>query len=442
MREESKMHHHSRVLDVFAMLLAGIVAIHPVKAMAKPDNILWGVNESGLEFGKGPIAGTNFSIPDPSYYLSRGVRLIRTPFQIIRLQPVPNEPLAPNMVEYLKTIIAQDSAAGAITVLDPHAYGFYPIAGQSQDILKNHMAQQDYLGLMQRIAATFAHDNVAISLMNEPHTGADSDYAPVWNKAIAVIRAQGFSGVIIVPHSHWSTASDITPDKPFIGTIVDPDNNWVLELHLYLDPDNSGTYRQQVVSPTIGVERLTGAIAWSRQSKIRLFLGETGVPPSPAGLAAFQQLLQNIATAPDVFWGVAIWGGGAWWKPDYSMRLDPLYGVDRPQFTLFEYMITPGLLYFVRDAGGAAPDVRIQLDGTDIGRPVRITALRTGVPQVVPVRSGLSAGPHQIRILLAGPSGSGPVYLVNSTWKGVPDSDHSYGIVTSVGYEFNLTIPH
>lgn len=424
------------------MFLAGIAAIHPVKAMTQPDNILWGVNESGLEFGKGPIAGTNFSVPDPSYYLSRGVLLIRVPFQIIRLQPVPNQPLAPNMVEYLKAIIAQDSATGAVTVLDPHAYGFYPIAGQPQDILKNPTAQQEYLDLMQRIAATFAHDNVAISLMNEPHTGADSDYAPVWNKAIAAIREAGFSGVIIVPHSHWSTASDITPAKPFTGTIIDPDNNWVLELHLYFDPDNTGTYRQPVVSPTIGVERLAGAIAWSRQSKIRLFLGETGVPPSPAGLAAFQQLLQNIATAPDVFWGVAIWGGGAWWKPNYSMRLDPLYGVDQPQFTVFEYMITPELLYFARDAGGATPEVRIQLDGTDIGPAIMITSLRTGAPQVVPIHTVLSAGLHQIRILSAGPSDSGPVYLVDSTWKGAQDSDHSYGVVTSAGYKFNILIPH
>jgi len=435
------MQPSSRVLSLFTMLLACFVAIHPVRAVTPSNNILWGVNESGLEFGKGPVAGTNYSVPDPGYYLSRGVQLIRVPFQIIRLQPVPNEPLAPNMVGYLKAIIAKDSAAGAITVLDPHSYGFYPIAGQARDILKNPMAQQDYLDLMQRIAATFAHDDVAIALMNEPHTGGDSDYAPVWNKAIAVIRQAGFSGVIIVPHSHWSTASDITPAQPFTGTIVDPNKNWVLELHLYLDPDNTGTYRQQITSPTVGVERLAGAIAWSRQSKVRLFLGETGVPSSPVGLAAFQQLLQNIQTAPDVFWGVAVWGGGAWWKPNYPMRLDPLYGVDQPQFNLLEYMITPELLYFARDPGGIAPNVRIQVDGKDIGPPVTITALRTGPPQVVAVRSALGAGPHQIRILPAGPSGSGPVYLVASIWKGVPDSDHSYKAVTSSGYEFNITVP-
>jgi endoglucanase len=442
MREESEMRDRFCAMRIFMLFLFCPVPLYPAEATAKQQGILWGVNESGLEFGKGPSAGTNFSVPNTNYYLSRGVQLIRVPFQIIRLQPIPNEPLAPNMVGYIKGIIAQNRAAGAVTVLDPHGYGFYPIDGKPQDILKNASAQMDYLDMMQRIARTFGHDGVAISLMNEPHTGTDSEYAPLWNKAIAVIRGAGFSGVIIVPHSHWSTASDITPDKPFSGHIVDPENNWVLELHLYLDPDNSGTYKQQVVSPGIGVERLSGAIAWSRRSKIRLFLGETGAPPTPAGLAAFQEVLLNVAAAPDVFWGVAIWGGGAWWKPNYSMRLDPVDGVDRPQFMIFENMITPELLYFVRDGGASTPYVRIQLDGNDVGPPVAITALRSGVPQIVPIRSQLNAGKHEIRIVPTGPSDGGAVYIVDSTWKGASDSDQSYGIVPGGGFKLEIVVPN
>src|SRR6516165_7420257 len=225
--------------------LSSFAATRPAIAGGN-DDILWGVNVSGLEFGKGPIAGTNYPIPDPGYYLSRGVRLVRVPFQIVRLQPAPNGPFAPDMLGYLKTIVAQNSAAGAIAVLDPHSYGTYPIDNQPQDLLKNPTAQADYVDFMQRLAETFGHDNVAIGLMNEPHTGGDADYAPLWNQAIAAIRQTGFSGVIIVPHSHWSTASDITPATPFAGHIVDPGNNWVLELHLYLDPDNSGTYKKPI----------------------------------------------------------------------------------------------------------------------------------------------------------------------------------------------------
>ena len=91
---------------------------------------------------------------------------------------------------------------------------------------------------------------------------------------------------------------------------MDPGHNWVLELHSYLDPDDTGTYRKPVGSSTIGAERLAGAIAWSRQAGVRLFLGETGAPPDAAGLAAFQTMLAQISSAPDVFWALPMGGGG------------------------------------------------------------------------------------------------------------------------------------
>jgi endoglucanase len=292
-----------------------------------------------MDFGKGPVAGRNFAVPDPAYYLAHGVKLVRIPFQIVRIQPTPLGPLAPAIVVDLKKIVAHDHAAGAITVLDPHGYGFYDIDGKPQDILQNPAAAADYVDLMSRIAVAFAHDDVAIGLMNEPHTGDDKAYAPIWNQAIAAIRQAGFTGVILVPHAHWSAAADISPSTPFSGAIIDPGKNWILELHSYLDPDGTGTYRQPVASATIGAERLAGAIAWSRASGVKIFLGETGAPPDPAGMAAFQAELDAIAKSPGAFWGVAIWGAGPWWKPDYPMRLDPVAGAVRPQFLALQKML-------------------------------------------------------------------------------------------------------
>jgi len=247
-------------------------------ALHDSSSILWGVSESGLEFGKGTKAGTNFAVPDPAYYLQHGVRLIRLPFQIARLQPQAQGPLDPNFLGYLKKITAEDHAGGAITVLDPHGYGFMDANGKPRDILADPAAATDYVEFMRRLAEAFAHEDVAIGLMNEPHTGSDEDYARIWNQAIAAIRQAGFNGTILVPHAHWSTAADITPQAPFAGRIVDPANNWVLELHSYLDPDGTGTYRKPVASSEIGIERLAGAIAWSRKVGVRIFLGETGAP--------------------------------------------------------------------------------------------------------------------------------------------------------------------
>jgi hypothetical protein len=77
--------------------------------------ILWGVAVSGLELGRGMKAGTNYAIPNPSYYLQHAVRLIRLPFQISRLQPAPGGPLDPAFVHVMKAIVQLDEAHGAVT---------------------------------------------------------------------------------------------------------------------------------------------------------------------------------------------------------------------------------------------------------------------------------------------------------------------------------------
>jgi endoglucanase len=427
-----------------AALLFAFVTMAGAHAAPEPrsaSSILWGVSDSGLEFGKGAVAERNYMVPDPRYYLAHGVGLIRIPFQIGRIQPTAGGPLTPDIVGDLKKIIAEDNAAGAITVLDPHGYGFYNIDGKPHDILTDPGAASDYVDLMRRIAVTFAHDNVAIGLMNEPHTGDDNDYAKIWNQAIAVIRHAGFRGVILVPHAHWSSAADITPGTPFSGHIIDPGNNWVLELHAYLDPNDTGTYREPVSSSMIGAERLAGAIAWSRQTGVRLFLGETGAPPDATGLAAFRTMLAEISSAPDAFWGVAVWGAGAWWKPNYPMRLDPVAGVARPQFVALEDVMTPEILYFAKASGGPDIPVSIEIDGKKIAQAVPITAVRTAAPQAIPVRLPLSPGIHIVHVQPAATVGGSAVYIIGSTWKGACDSGDSFAIVRRTGYSFRIQIP-
>jgi succinoglycan biosynthesis protein ExoO len=399
--------------------------------------ILWGVSISGMDFGNGAKAGTNYAVPDPGYYLQAGVGLVRIPFKISRIQSTPDAPLVPDMVAALHRIVALDQAAGAVTVLDPHGYGFYDIAGMPNDILKSPDAASDYVDLMRRIATAFAGDDVAIGLMNEPHTGSDAAYAAIWNRAIAAMRQAGFHGVILVPHAHWSAAADISPASPYAGVIDDPDHNWVLELHSYLDPDGTGTYRQKVADPAVGAARLQGAIAWSRQSHVKIFLGETGAPPSDVGLSAFATMLNAIAAQPDVFWGVAVWGAGSWWKPDYPMRLDPLAGVERPQFTLLEQMIAPQLIYLAKESGAADVRAAIEIDGKPLGPPVPVTAARTTAPQAIPMRRQLSPGRHKVTVRPEG----GALYLAGATWKGQPDSPSAYAAIPADGYTFQIAVP-
>ncbi len=130
---------HRPLAFVFRVLLVlGWLSAEPVISSAAVTGhpaILWGVSESGLELGKGARAGTNYLVPNPGYYLEQHVRLIRLPFKIDRLQPEPGGPLDPAFFKSMKDIIHADQESGAVTVVDPHGYGFYTIDGRPADIL-------------------------------------------------------------------------------------------------------------------------------------------------------------------------------------------------------------------------------------------------------------------------------------------------------------------
>ena len=405
---------------------------------AAAPTTLWGVSESGMEFGHGMKAGTNYVVPDPGYYLARGITLIRLPVQIDRLLPVHGAPLDPQLVAEIDGIIGKDRQAGAVTVIDPHGYGFINEDGKPRDILQDAQARADYVDLMGKLGASFHGDGVAIGLMNEPHTGADEAYAPIWNDAIAAMRRAGYHGVVLVPHAHWSAAHDISPDTPFGGRIVDPEHRWVLELHSYLDPDGTGTYRKPVASATIGAERLAGAIAWSRKTGVRIFLGETGGPPDPAGIAAFSGLLETVQAAPDVFWGIAIWGAGPWWKPNYPMRLDPIGDAPRPQFRALEAILTPETLFLAGEPDQPDQPVGISVDGRAVPGPIIVSAVRTAAPQEIPLRLPLAPGSHQVRIV---PGDGRPLYLLGADWKGPSNGKGAFGEVPAEGRVIRITIP-
>ena len=426
------------------MVFCPIVLQTAMASRADPERrILWGINDSGLEFGHGMKASTNYAVPDPSYYLQHGVQLVRVPFQIARLAPEPGAALNPVVLQEISGIVDKDRAAGAVTVLDPHGFGYMDKDGRPRDILTDAQARSDYVDLMRRLAQTFRGNDIAIGLMNEPHSGADQAYIPIWNEAISVIRQTGFHGTILVPHAHWSAASDISPAAPFPNQILDPERNWVLELHTYLDPDGTGTYRQPVSSVDAGVSRLEGAIAWSRHSGIRLFLGETGGPSSPVGLAALDAMLAQVASSPDVFWGVALWGGGPWWKPNYPMRLDPLDGEMRPQMVALQHQMAPEQIYLAKDPDASDIIVTILLDGRIVASDVHVGKSRLQAPEQLSVEGELPYGRHlvQIRLQPRQTATQDVLYLLGSTWKGQSDSADAFGQSKKGILVFHVLIP-
>jgi hypothetical protein len=110
--------------------------------------------------------------------------------------------------------------------------------------------------------------------------------------------------------------------------IVDPGNNYVFEVHQYLDSNSSGA-STNIVNADIGVTRLTAFTAWLRANSKRGFLGEFAVANSTIGGTAnligdeaLTNMLSYIAANSDVWEGWAWWAAGPWWG-NYMFTLEP-----------------------------------------------------------------------------------------------------------------------
>jgi len=312
------------------LTLAAILLATTVAAQATP---YVGVGLSGLETNSSKVPGkasTDYAVPNPAYYLGLGVKLVRNPYLSQRMETGPGTAFNVAYLGYLQANVKAENAAGAIAVVEPHNYGTINIDGTNRDITTDGKA--NFIDHITRLAAAFANQPlVAVELMNEPHEHPDASYIPVWNEAIAAIRKAGFKGVVIVPAAEWSSPVPISVNSSF--PIVDPLNNWVLEIHCYPDPDGSGTWKQPIASATVGSDRMKGAIAWSKKTGIKLFLGEFATPADAVSISALRSMYVSVETNRDQFWGTAQWGAGPWWSPTYPARMDPINGVEQPQTT-------------------------------------------------------------------------------------------------------------
>jgi len=290
---------------------------------------LVGVDISSGEYGAaGGALGADYVYPSQAeidYYASEGMTVVRMPFLLERLEPVPGGPLDPSQVADLQQVISWAQADGMDVILDPHNYG--DAWGDPIGAAAGGTPDAAFENFWSSTASAFAGDaNVVFGLMNEPGAQTPASWAASANAAIAGIRGAGASQEILVPGadgdsaSTWASSGNAAALNP--ATVVDPGNNWAIEVHQYLDPDGSGTDYGPVTDPTVGVERLTEVTQWAEQNGVALFLGETGVPGDAQSLAALQNTLSFMEQNASAWQGAAYWAGGQWLGP-YPLSIEP-----------------------------------------------------------------------------------------------------------------------
>lgn len=148
--------------------------------------------------------------------------------------------------------------------------------------------------------------------------------------AIDGIRAAGATTQYITPEGNawsgawswtsWAQQGGLTNGQT-MGSLTDPSNKLIYQMHQYLDSDSSGT-SQNCVSSTIGAERLQDATAWLRQNGFTAIIGEYAAGNNAQCREAINGMLEYMAENNDVWLGALWWAAGPWWQ-GYMYSIEP-----------------------------------------------------------------------------------------------------------------------
>jgi len=296
-----------------------------------------GVNLAGAEFGTAIPGkeGVDYRWPTGShvdYYMSKGMNTFRIGFKWERMQPTAKGAFTESYFAKLDAVVKHATSKGAKVILNPHNFARY----YDEPVGSSKVPEDVFADFWRRLAERYASNrHVMFNLVNEPHTMPTEQWVRAANAAIAAIRAAGADNLIHVPGNAWTGAHSWTSN--WYGTsnavamldIKDPKDNFLYEVHQYLDKDSSGS-GEDCVSETIGSERIASFVAWLRKHGKKGFVGEFAGARNERCYRAVEDMLKAMMNASDVLVGWLWWAGGPGWG-EYKFTLEPKDGKDRPQ---------------------------------------------------------------------------------------------------------------
>lgn len=291
-----------------------------------------GVNLAGAEFNRGPgkTYGVDYFYPNTTeldYYASKGFGIIRLPFDLTRVYPIPYAPLSTTELGYMRPIIDYCLLKGMRVIIDPHNGGYIydNRTGEQREIGVDTEATNMFADFWGKMAIAYKnYSNVVFALINEPHDQTAAQWYTGAVPAIKAIRAVGATQLILIPGTHWtgawtwvSTGNDLV----WNGFTSDPLNNFAFEMHQYLDFDGSGTHNNCVANSS---QRLEVATAWLNKNNFKGFLAEFGYTTDPTCAYEGPALMDYLSANSNVWLGWTYWCGGLHVAPDYLFTVEPL----------------------------------------------------------------------------------------------------------------------
>ena len=318
---------------------------------------LRGTNVVGMEMNyadfsqaTGPVAGTNYPVHDTrliDYLASKNIAVIRFLFSWEGMQSTLNGPVPASASggykayfdNYKRIVDYATNVKGMRVIVEPWQANSGGGAGGAMwrgNLVGSGAvptaAFADFWGKMAGVFA--ANPLVSFGLVNEPNNQSTMQWWSAAQAAISAIRGAGATQRIYVPGNGYSAASSwidnfydtaatkrsnaygwLNANGPGVP-INDPQNDLVAEVHVYVDPDESGS-STTISSTTAARDHIAITVNEAAAHGYKVFIGEIGwYAAAPGATAAWADFVAYFGSAdPAVLTGYAWWAAGApgWW---------------------------------------------------------------------------------------------------------------------------------
>ncbi|EPE07999.1 endoglucanase ii [Ophiostoma piceae UAMH 11346] len=214
-------------------------------------------------------------------------------------------------------------STGAYCMIDVHNFARFngAVIGQGGP------SDELFAGLWAALATKYAkEEKIIFEVTNEPHDLDIGLWVKTCQKVVTAIRKAGASSqMILLPGDNFDSAATLVSSGSADGllSITNPDgstDNLLLDIHKYLDVNNSGTLAS---CNTDNVGNFTALASYLREQGRQGLISETGASPQAQEcFPAFCAQNTAINKNSDVFVGLVTWAAGSF-GTDYVLTLTP-----------------------------------------------------------------------------------------------------------------------
>ncbi|EFX06636.1 endoglucanase 2 [Grosmannia clavigera kw1407] len=211
---------------------------------------------------------------------------------------------------------------GAYCMIDLHNFARF----ENKIIGQGGPSNEDFADFWTTVATKYANESkVVFELMNEPHDLDIGLWADTCQAAVTAIRKAGATTqMILLPGTFFDSAATLSTDGSgdALFKITNPDgttDNLLLDIHKYLDNDNSGSNAE---CTTDNVGNFTVMADYLRKEGRLGLISETGASSDASCMTRFRAQNEYINKNSDVFVGLVAWAAGNF-ATSYVLSLTP-----------------------------------------------------------------------------------------------------------------------